>query len=390
MPPQISTTKKYSEIINSTSPTTYSWAVDGASCRVTYVMAAQDFYGFVNYIMGGVLFDAAQNYKMIRRVPLSLPEFPWLYATRITNFQGIAIDGRATTDSFANFDAFWQLDKNIPRYAGVYNTYRFTVEYTTRPYRILDQTNIDNFGVVMRNQWFVKTDAAGPVQEVNVPFQDSFEWTRFVTVDEQPKPELLANNLGRWAYKTTDGIDNTGPTNNAALTTQDGSGSNILLTKSEVRIKWWFIPYSIINNINFFNAYNKVNSTKFFWYKAGSLLFKNIEINSYSSPYPIENINYSTDASLMMNSYLKNRYCDLTFVFERFDLPDSSIGTLPAAQYNALNGKIRAGHNLMPSSQNLLFYYVETQNQDNFQLGLPVYWGFDMRQLFSFNPYIAP
>jgi hypothetical protein len=92
----------------------------------------------------------------------------------------------------------------------------------------------------------------------------------------------------------------------------------------------------------------------------------------------------------MMNSYLKNRYCDLTFVFERFDLPDTSIGTLPVAQYNALNGKIRAGHNLMPSSQNLLFYYVETQNQNNFELGLPVYWGYDMRQLFSFNPYIAP
>lgn len=377
---------KYLEIINSTSPTTYSWAVDGASARVTYVMPASEFYGFVTYIMGGVYFDNTN--KLIRQIPLSLPEFPWLYATRVTQFQGVGIDGRSTTDSFANFDAFWQLDKDIPRYAGVYKAYRFTVEYTTRPYRILNQAQIEAYGVVNRNQYYIKTDAAGPVQVQNIPFQDTFEWTRYLTVEETPKPELLANNLGRWAYKTIDGVDNTGPTNNGALTTQDGSGSNLLLMKSEVRVKWWFLPYRIINNKNFFNAYNKINSTKFLWYSPGTLLLKNIEINSYSSPYPIENIEYSTNPLLMNTSYLKNRYCDLTFVFERFDLPLTSIGTLPTANYTALPGKIRAGHNCMPYSGNLLYYYVETQAPANNNIGLPCYWSYDFRQLYSFDPYI--
>lgn len=384
----VNTTEKYLEIINATSPTTYSWAVDGASARVTYILNPEDFYAFVTYIMGGVYFD--ENNRMRRRIPISLPEHPWLYASRIVEFKGLGIDGRATTDSFANFDAFWKLDKTIPKFAGVYRAYRLTVQYETRPYRILDDAQIDSYGVVNRNQWYVDTNAAGPIQENNVPFQDTFEWCRYITVDEQPKPELLTNNLGSWAYKTIDGVDNTGPLNNGALTTQDGSGSNLLMMKSEVRVKWWFVPYSIINNINFYNAYNKVNSTLFLWFSAGSLLFKNIELQSYSSPYPIENINITADPTTIQNSYLKNRYCDLTFVFERFDLDANSVGTLPAADYRPLNGKIRAGHNLMPYSGNLLYYYTETQPEGNYQLGLPIYWGYDMRQLFSFDPYIQP
>jgi hypothetical protein len=119
-------------------------------------------------------------------------------------------------------------------------------------------------------------------------------------------------------------------------------------------------------------------------------LFKNLEINSYSSPYPIENINYSVNPELLMTSYLRNRYCDLTFVFERLVLPESSIGTLPTADYNNINGKIRAGHNCMPFSGNLLYYYTETQPPTNNNLGLPIYWSYDMRQLFSYNPYIQP
>jgi len=379
---------KFKEYINSVSPTTYSWAVDGASARVTYFIAPEEFYAFVTFLMGGVYWDI--NNKLKRYIPMSLPEFPWLYCNKVVEFKGLSIDGRATSASFANFDAFWKLDKTIPKYAGVYRTYKITVEFTTRPYRILDNAQIDSYGVVMRDQWFVDTNAAGPIQENNVPFQDTFEWCRYITVDEEPKPELLSNNLGNWAYKTIDGVDNTGPNNNSALTTQDGSGSNILLTKSLVKVKWWFIPYSIINNINFYNAYNKVNSQTFLWYTAGTLLFKNVEINSYSSPYPIDNIEIDQFPETIITSYLKNRYCDLTLVFERFDLRPESIGTLPAADYLALNGKIRAGHNLMPSSNNLLFYYTETQPPTNFNLGLPVYWGYDMRQLFSYDPYIQP
>jgi|688.fasta_scaffold191826_2 hypothetical protein len=384
----VTTTEKYLEIIESTSPTSYSWAVDGANARVTYIVAAEDFYGFVTYIMGGVRFN--ENNKMIRQIPLSLPEYPWLYATRITSFQGLSIDGRSTTDSFALFDAFYQLDKSIPRFAGVYRQYRFTVEYTTRPYRIISQEQIESYGNVVRPQYFIQDNPAGPVQSVNVPFTDTFEWCRYITVDETPKPELLANNLGKWCYRTINGVDNTGPVNFGALTTQDGSGSNLLITKSEVKVKWWFIPWSIINNINFYNAYNKINSTEFLWFPAGSLLFKNLEINSYSSPYPIENINYSVNPELLMTSYLRNRYCDLTFVFERLVLPESSIGTLPTADYNNINGKIRAGHNCMPFSGNLLYYYTETQPPTNNNLGLPIYWSYDMRQLFSYNPYIQP
>jgi hypothetical protein len=94
-----------------------------------------------------------------------------------------------------------------------------------------------------------------------------------------------------------------------------------------------------------------------------------------------------------MTSYLKNRYCDLTFVFERIVVPVANTGTLPTANYWPLNIKVRAGHNLMPFAGNLLYYYVETQPAGNlifpsYLKGLPIYQGYDFRQLFSFDPYI--
>lgn len=384
----IITTEKFKELIQPISPVSQSWSVDGGQAQATFIINAEDFFAFVIEILGGVEWRADNTLN--RYIPMSLPSHPYLYASRIVSFEGMAQDGRATTESFSSWDAFYQLDKKVLEYAGVYKVYRITVEFSTRPYRILTNDNLSAMGFQQKDQWFIKSNqpAGQPIEEVNVPFTDRYEWCRQTTVSESFEPVILTNNLGAWYYKTIANVDTTGPSNNAGITTQEGSGSNLTQMRKIVRIKWWFVPYSTINNINFHNAYGKINRTEFFGYQAGSLLFKNIEIESYSSPYPIETIQISTNPMDLSTAYLKNRYCDLTFVFEEFTVPNDQKGSTPIADYRFLNGKIKDGHNLMPYSGNNLYYYVE--NNTDKTIALPPMWSYDFRQLFLYEPYINP
>lgn len=376
------------EMIDTVSITQSQYTVDGGSARATFIIDWKDFYAFALSILGGSYFDV--NYKLKRILPLSLPEAPWLYADRITAFQGIGMDGRANTDTFANFDAFFALDKNVFEYAGVYQKYKITVQFTSRPYRIMSDDDLAFFGVVNRDNWFIDKIQNNQITEQNIPFQDTFEYLRYLVVSEEPKTEVLTNSLSAWYYKLNNKQDATGPDNNFAITTTDGGGSNITQNKGTVKVKWYYLPYQIVNNINFFNGYNKLNQQPFLGYPAGSLLFKNIEINSYSSPYPIDNITIGNTVDTILTSYLKNRYCDLTFVFEKFIVPADQLGTLPTNNYRPLNGKIRAGVNLQPFSGNNKYYYVENRDQSNSNLALPVHWSYDFRNLFNYYPYIQP
>lgn len=352
--PTNSTTEIAAEMTGRIGPSKSNFAVGGGSASMDFIVPRSGMGRLIQQILGTAEITAQGSLK--RELPAAHPYYDWLYATRISNIEGVTLDGLADAAQYQRIIQTHFKD------LAIYENYKVTVEFEPRPYIIMPDDQVQAFWQVnVPNYYNVANDFTN--------FTDCAEYRRFVEISIEPNAEFLSTAVNSFQYKDSDAA-----INNAQINATNGSGINIIVVKPTVKLTWYFVPYSMVFSSNITDALGKVNQYQFYGYPAGSLLFKGMEINKYSPPY-------QTVAQGQFASPETTRMCDITFVFELFKQSSNDI----SAGIPAVSGyKVAFGHNLVISARDLKYYYAEIAS-GLVGAGRPVYGSYRMEKLFRYN-----
>jgi hypothetical protein len=326
------------------------------------------------------------------------PTFTYMSAAQIQTVTGLGIDGRTEAKLFDNKAKMGNTSYSATKWQAVYNKYKLTVKFTTRPYLQLSDRQIQNL-----NNW--GTEFNYPIKNKtgvinNAKWKEYFEYLRFVTVDVKPAVEVLSNNYGQYFFRTNGApVNENSPVDGKPITTQNSGSVYLVQPRNIVCVKWFFVPYIMIESKAISDAVNKVNfgydfgdtpsygnflnyGYKFLGYPSGALLFRNFKVTPYSAAIPPQIMNASNPTEALQSWFL-NTYCDIEMEFIEVEIPNDQIGVLPnrttlVNQY----GKIFYGHNMVPYSNNKKYYYIESSEQGAF--GFPIYWSYPMGRAFQY------
>lgn len=320
---------------------------------------------FIRDILGAAAFTAQGNLN--RYLPAAHPLYDYLYATRISNIEGIAPEGALRADGFQ------RITQTHFRDVAIYTQYRMTVEFEPRPYLI--ETDESLKGTWQNKNWYYDFQNINNVRA----FTDCKEYNRFTEVTLESNAEFLTTPTnvfffrGGWA----DG--------NAVGATTTGSGVNILICKPTLKLTWYFVPYEMVFSPNITDALGKVNQYDFFNYKAGSLLFKGLDVNKYAPPFQVVGQGAAAGARPE-----HTRMCDITYIFEVFSQNSDDLDD--AVKNGALGGNVNVatppfGHNLVINGADFKYHYVSAkqnplQPKQDYR---PVYLSYPMEKLFRFD-----
>lgn len=353
---------QYYEKIDTEAPSTCGFGMDGSRAEMIFHCNRLQLSGFIENILGKTAINP--NGSLNRDLPLCHPEFNWLYATNFA-VQGVGLAGQieAETSSQSVQDGLY---RNMPETVAIYEKYRIKVQFENRPYLMINDAQMVDLAKQKKSYL-----QGGAVQN----FTDFAEYARFVRVSRpQAKPELLAANNGNWYLHSPDLANSPQPINQVA-----GAGPQIKQIKNRVDIKWFFLPYVMITNRNWQKAYGRINFNDgdFFGFPDGSLLFDNISIDDYPGPKPTT----VPDLNDLNASIYANRYCDVTFHFEHFEVPAEAAAAEPVGFADP--SIIPRHHNTSPHSG--LMKYCFTGNSDTIATAKPPYYAFNMKQLFIYS-----
>jgi hypothetical protein len=361
---------RFYEKIDSISPSTASFGMDGGSAQVDYIVARSGLQLFLQEILGRALIQKTNDAgnitgRLIREIPLAHPEYNWLYASRINQVQGIGLAGaNDAEDSFVSLTD--DLERNMPKFYTVYEKYRVSVQFEPRPYLLL---NDEQMGPYWNNVSYYSPTGGGK------NYADYAEYLRFTRIKYEPNAQLLPSNNGSFFLHSPD-LPGGNP---QPISQANGAGPRITVVKNTVKITWFFVPYKMVTSKTIQQAYGRVNFTSsgnFFGFPDGSLLFLGMEINDYPGPVPSTTI----DLNKIWDSVYDNKYCDITFVFEQFEVAPEMQADTPAGVPGWIVPK---HHNMLPHSG--LMRYCYCCNSNSPATGQPIYYSYDMRRLFLYR-----
>jgi len=295
----------------------------------------------------------AGNKKIERTLPVAHPQFPWLYAERISSIEGLEFF--AKYDSKENFGTFIQ-SPVLENYAR-YSKYELTIEFNPKPYALL----IDSSLVQNKIDWY---------NESNVAQSDIYfpEWARFFEILYKPSAEYITAVGGQLVWKMD--VNN-------ALGMQDKtvSGGQIrsLMQSTALEMKWYCVPYSYVTstNSNINKCLGHVNYETFLGHEGGKLLLVGAEVNRvYSPPFP----EFTAWNGGLGGLPSQNKLCDITFHVLLKDIEPKNAYTV--TNFNNMTN----GHNLVLAGFDNNHYYVENSNS-----GKPLYPSYPFQLLFT-NP----
>jgi len=303
-----------------------------------------------------ILGSSKAGVKKIERIlPVAHPQFPWLYAERISSIEGL--------EFFAKYNALDNVAEGtfvqspvLENYAR-YNKYELTIEFTPRSYALkLDTTLVQN-----KIDWY---------NESNVAQNDIYfpEWARFFEILYKPSAEYITAVGGQLVWKMD--VNN-------ALGMQDKtvSGGQIrsLMQSTALEMKWYCVPYSYVTstNSNINKCLGHVNYETFLGHEGGKLLLVGAEVTRvYSPPFP-ESTPWNGGLGGLPS---QNKLCDITFHVLFKDI-------VPKNAYTVTNfNNMTNGHNLVLAGFDNNHYYVENSNS-----GKPLYPSYPFQLLFT-NP----
>ena len=389
----------YYEMIAPEQPGQAQFTPDGSEASLDFVMDYSRIPQFCKDILGECTINAggAGNGYLKRTLPLAHPTFTYMTAASISTVQGLGIDGRVQATLFDNKAKMGNMNYAAPKWQAVYNKYKLTVNFTTRPYLQLADSQIaslNNWGVNFN--YSVRTKTGTVTQQ----YKEWFEWLRYTSVTTNPAVETLSNNRGQYYFRSNGAAaGENAPTDGKPISTSNSGAVYLVQPRNIVCVKWYFVPYSMSSSNGIRDGVNKVNlwydfgntispgnfldyGYKFFGYPAGSLLFRNFKITPYAAAIPPQVMAAGTPDQALA-SWFANTYCDIEFEFIERQIPNDQIGTLPnratlANQY----GKIFYGHNMVPYSKNKKYYYIESQ--EDVAKGYPIYWSYPMQRIFQY------
>jgi len=292
--------------------------------------------------------------RIVRTLPVAHPQFPWLYAERISSIEGLEFF--AKYDSNENLgDTFVQVPM-LENYAR-YNKYELTIEFTPRPYALQLDINLGRNKI----DWFDENNVA----------QSNFyypEWARFFEILYKPSAEYITAVGGQLVWKMD--------ANNAlGMQNKTVSGGQIrsLMQSTALEMKWYCVPYSYVTstNSNINKCLGHVNYDTFYGHKGGKLLLVGAEITRvYCPPFP-KFTAWNGGAGGLPS---QNKLCDITFHVLLKDIEPKNAYTV------TMDNNMTNGHNLVLAGFDNNHYYVENSNS-----GKPLYPSYPFQLLFT-NP----
>lgn len=346
------------ERIDRTSPSNASFQIDGASASMDFIIDKENTSSLISDILGSVYKAGDGTGRLIRNIPAAHPKYDWLYATRITNIEGLQPYGREEGISNQAIRTIAPEINYIYDYT-TYKKYKVQVQFEPRPYLVLP--NEYTRAKQENKKWYYN------LANDSIDFIDPKEWMRFIDIECEPSAEFLSSPQGQFQFKTSDAS----APNGQAVTNQNGGGINLLVVKRKIKVTWFFVPYEIVFAENVTSGFGKVNQYDFLGFPKGSMLLEGTEIKRYPPP----------EQQLLPDFIIKDsvpqKLCDITFVFSCMMQPEKDLSTkIPAST----NFKIAYGHNLLPRAGELKYYYVEADFN-----GRPVYESYPMERLFRLD-----
>ena len=413
---------KISEKIAGISPGVSSIAVDGESrSTLVYIVNGpsrnDDLQNpldvFCQRLLGSVKINET-NGSLIRKPPMTHPQYRWLYADRISSIKGIGpkrIDPNDNTSELFGFrtdaTSSWQY---VPPYYCVYEKYEIVVEFSSRSYLPIDDHTMDlleikspglykitsaETGGIPDNKYFKDDGSEGEV--TGTPFR---EYRRFVSYTTETSAEYLTFKAG--AYMFDSDVEEIKDVPVA------GFFGKILIPKITVKLTWHMVPYYFIDpksteGTNVFEGIGRVNQKQFFGFNPGELLFTGFT-NVPKPKAQFVDVTYNegdvSEIGLPDINQLMN--VDITFNFLYIPIFSYNVagGRYPSEPSGVINpgnkSYINAGHNLGPANFNKKYYPVVSKDpvptpptlpiEARFRKS-PVYASYPFELMFNAKPY---
>jgi hypothetical protein len=360
--------KGFHEVIGEIAPTTATFGMDGGSAQMEIEVKRADLPTVMQKIMGTTILDKNTG-RLLRFIPLSHPDFPWMYASRITSLQGLGADGYNNGDNFL-FPGFAHLDRILPARIGLYRYYKVVVQFEPRPYSIVTDDQLH--ALASPSSYYLGNNV--------VNFTDYKEYLRYTTVTSDPQTEFLTTNIGSYFLHSAEL-----PNNPQQVTPTSAGGPRLTVCKNRFAVTWYMVPYRLINNINFTVGRGKVNQeevissgvkTRFLGRPEGSLLLDGVKFTPNPGPYPALAVTGVTESDLE-SALFDTRYCDVTFDFTEFTIPENQAARVPS---DVPAWAVKDNHNRLPHMGLMKYLYASNSNLPS--TGKPIYEGFNMRALF--------
>ena len=369
--------KSYWERIDSMSPSTAAFGMDGGSAQIDFIVNRDNLQSFLKNMLGDAKINA--NGSLNRTIPMAHPEFNWMYASRINSFQGIGAAGISSSGNTL-VSITDTVERNIPEFVALYEKYRISVQFEPRPYLLLTDAQTHQY----KNQTH-SIDTGGNM----VVYDDYAEYLRYTRIEFEPSAELLPSNNGSFFWHSPELPGGFPQAINAAI----GAGPKIVVVKNKVKITWFFVPYKLVTNINFKQAYGRINYElppippfviPFFGFEAGSLLFEGLTVNDYPGAFPATTVDFGAppNTEKINESIYANKYCDIVFNFSNFQVPPELRANSPVGALFNLN-VISENHNRLPHPG--IMKYAYSCNAAVPANGRPIYWSYNMSKLFRFD-----
>lgn len=369
--PTNATTEVAAETISRISPSKARFSTGGGAATVEYIIPAANLTGFISNILGNV--SKAGDGSLKRTLPAAHPYFDWLYASEISNIEGLSPSGVYDASKYQRITQTHFKD------VAAYRFYKMTVNFQPRPYLIIDDANLKSYRQTIPEYLDLNNPPA------HTDFLDCVEYMRFVELTMEPNAEFLTTAVNTFVFSSpaTGGAY----PNGKPVANQNGGGINMLVSKPTVKITWYFVPYQAVFSRNIQDGMGKVNQNRFFDFEAGTLLLTGVESNKYSPPY--QNVAQSPISTY--NRPETTRLCDITFIFKLFEPKISDLGSLPDDDpgmfpdgFTTSGYAIPYGHNLVPWPSDLKYYYARIAD-DKLLPGRPIYISYPMEKLFLLN-----
>lgn len=252
-PPQVGIGVGWAEFIGRTTgwTETMQFGLDESSATIVHLIKGSDLYngsatGFVPSVLGYPVLK--NNMAVSRVIPAQHPLFIWMYAVKIVNVEGVQFKG-----------------KNSPSNPiAAYTYYKVTVLYKSLPYRILQDTQLEDDG--------------GP-----------WEWDRFVVKKNKPISDIIQGASTSWKWGP--GATSTGE----LMFPVSRRISKLYMSWTWCQVPEWAIltadsfPTNLLtvnNNVNLALDMGVWGTTLFAGCLPGTLFLDSFELEPHESPCP--------------------------------------------------------------------------------------------------------
>lgn len=337
------------------------------------IESASEVYDAVIDLMGETKLHS-DGFRLNRKLPKADPFWQWLFVDEIANITGL---GRMTQVVSTPGQ---QLEAPAIDYVAFYPGMRFDVNFTPRPYALIQDGQIATGTVNWANQRGVETTTTY-----------AEEWLRYTDQESIPGGEYITAQSGQFLIDVAAGV----APNNIPAT---GGQLRMFVASEGIKITWYEVPYSYVDSGDYLTpsylmqGLGCVNQYDWRKYGKGQLMLESIGVQRYTPTIPQVQI-WDGNRAVFTN----NKLCNITFIMKYTDRGigkdingNDATPTVPAA-YPATAGPIQTvqtGWNLVPYAHMMSWFYAKTRILGYSEANnRPIFPSFPFQLLFT-NPGI--